>query len=650
MKFLLLSFTILYGTIVCAQKKENEFGLLSPDEVALKTCDFEKDAPAIILFDRGNSDFIQDENGFVLRFRRHVRIKIFDESAFHKGEIEIPLYHSNNDREKASDIKGITYNMDGGQLKKTELNPENIYKEAMNEYWDMKKFAMPQIKEGSVIEYRYTVYSPFYNHLRDWEFQSDTPTLYSEYKVNMIPFFSYRYRLQGTTKVDHFKSYEKGGLERRFSGISFNDMVYEFGLHKIPSFKDESFISSRNDYVKKIDFQMAEINYPSGYKKQYMESWPALANELLDNSSFGKYLKKAEKWGDKTFVHLRSQPENKRLDVIINYMKKTYKWNNFHGKYAQRTLKEFNTNLTGNIGNINLSAIGALRSVGLNASAVIISTRCNGKVTDSFPYSNLFNYVLILVEIDGKKRLVDASTPLCPNSLVPSKCINGKGFIIEEDSKMWVNISNKGTSMREINLIYSINEQENNITGQCQAKYTGYAALSERQKYYNNSESFVNNISQKGLSLTNDLKPINLFKKELPFKYRFNFTQTIDQIEKQFIISPFTDLNDIDNPFKQEQRSLPIDLVYLRSNRLIATIEIPEGYVVETLPASKTINSDLAAFNYIALIKDNKVQVYATYQFKKQSYPAQDYSDLKQFMNTVTKTINTKIILVEDKA
>jgi len=650
MKTTTLHLLFLYCLSQISFSQEIKFGYLSPSDINLNECSYEKDAPAIIIFDHGNTGFIQDESGFILQFKRHVRIKILDESAFDKGEIEIPLYHSKDNLEIVRNIEAVTYNIEEGVLKKIPLDPKNIYKETINEYWYTKKFAMPQIKEGSIIEYRYTILSPFFVHFKDWEFQTDIPTLYSEYKVNMIPFYSYRYRLQGAAKIDHFKSYEKSGLERRFDGISFNDMVYEFALKNVTSFKDENYISSRNDYIKKIDFQMAEINYPSGYKMQYMESWPALAKELLDDISFGKYMKKAEKWGDKNLTHLKNKTESEQLNEIINYIKKTYKWNNYYGKKAQRTFKEFNTKLTGNIGNINLSTIGALRSVGLNASPVIISTRNNGKVTDSFPYSNLFNYVLILVEIDGKKRLVDASESLCPNHLIPSRCINGKGFIVEEDSEKWVNISNKASSMQEINLAYSINEDENIINGECRAKCTGYTALDERQNYYHDIEEFTEEITDKGLTISDAIKTTNLLEKELPFKYNFSFTQQIDKIDNQFIFSPFANLTEEDNPFKQETRSLPVDLVYLRSKRLIATIEIPEGYKVEELPLSKKIDSDNVAFNYIARINSNKIQVIASYQFKKQSYPAKNYRELKDFMNTVTKKINTKIILVKDNA
>ncbi|MCU4156296.1 DUF3857 domain-containing protein [Carboxylicivirga sp. A043] len=648
MKTIIPLLVLLFSTAINGFAQKTVFGILNPSDVEMKECAFEKDAPAVVLFDKGNSWFVHGDDGFILRFDRHIRIKVFSEAGFEQGEIEIPLFHNENNREKVKDIKAMTFNFEEGQLKRATLDSKNVFTEDINENWTLKKFAMPNVKEGSVIDVTYSVYSPFFTHFKDWEFQTDIPTLYSEYKVSMIPFYSYRYRMQGASRMDHFKSYEKSGLGRTFSGIPYNDMVYEFGLRNVPSFKDESFISSRNDYIKKIDFQLSEINYPSGYKKQFMNTWPSLAEELLDYTDFGKYLKKAEKWGSKTLASLSSKPEEERLDTVLNYMKETYKWNGYYGKYARSSFKEFNEQLTGNSGNINLSTIGALRAVGLKASPVIISTRDNGKVSDNFPYSNLFNYVLVLVEVDGKKRLVDATEDMCPNFLIPSRCINGKGFIVEEDSEAWVTISNSAASLEEFNLSMELDLEAGELEGRCMAKSTGYMALAERQEYHNDKEDFEKEFENKGINIVDDISVTNLTDKTLPFKYNFDFTKSYDQIDEQLIISPFVNIAQTENPFKQEKRTLPIDLVYLQGNRFIATIKIPEGYKVEELPSPRKINSDNVAFSYIAKVTGKQIQIVANYSFKKRNYPSSSYKELKNFMNTVTSTVNSKIILVKE--
>ena len=45
---------------------------------------------------------------------------------------------------------------------------------------------MPNVKEGSIIEYEYQIRTPGYNTPRDWYFQTNIPVNYSEYNF-LIP-------------------------------------------------------------------------------------------------------------------------------------------------------------------------------------------------------------------------------------------------------------------------------------------------------------------------------------------------------------------------------------------------------------------------------------------------------------------------------
>lgn len=652
MRTLFLSLFLSALLITNAQNKQTDFGTILPEELHLTNCEFEPNAPALVLFDYGESRFIRDETyGFILSFTRHARIKIFDEGGFDQSEIEIHLYKGKDALETVRKIKACSYNWEEGQLKRTELSEDQIFKEKINEYWYMKKFAMPNIKKGTIIEFSYTIESPFYNHFRDWIFQRDIPTAYSEYKVNMIPFYSYRYRLQGATHLHKQKNYERKGTDRSFGSMLYRDMVYEFGLKNIPSFQDESYISSRNDYIKKIDFQLVEINYPSGYKKKYMDTWPTLANDYLDSERFGKYIKKSEKWAKKNASHFTSVEASVRCNDIIDFVKNNYKWNDYFGDYAQLSLKDFQEELSGNIANINLLAIGILRSNGIEADPVIISTRNHGKVNEQFPYSDNFNYVMIIAKIDDRLKLLDATQSFCPNQLIPARCINGKGFVVKEDSEQWVTISNNSPSIAETKLNYTINLDEYRIEGECNRRSTGYIAMDERIDYYNDGDDFKSRFNKHGWDEESDFEVKHLMEEDQPFEYYFNFNQSIDIIDDQIILSPFAKFPTSENPFKQEKRTLPIDMVNKKAFRYNVLITIPEGYKIDALPLNKSIKSDNVEFNYLSQqINPNTIKLYATYNFKKASYPASAYEELKSFMNTVTKKLNSKIVLVKDES
>jgi len=644
---LLLLGSLLSGIAIMAQQS-SEFGILNPSELDLKTCEFEEEAAAVVLFDKGEAKFMQTDNGFVIRFERHTRIKIFNEAGFNQAEIEISLYKGDTDRDEVRNIKGYTYNMEMGQLVKTPLDAKQVYKEDINKYWYSKKFAMPQIKAGSIIEYTYVIESPFLMFFRDWEFQTNIPVLHSEYKVGMIPFFAYRYRVQGASRLTRFNSYEKKGLGHRYHGIDYNEMIYEFVLDNVPSFQDESFISSRNDYIKKIDFQLAEYNSPTGYSQKIMETWPKLSKELMDDERFGKYIKKARKKGEKEFGHWASLPEKERVDEVLNHVKQNYKWDDRHGLLALEEMKTFESHKTGNASNLNLLALGLLQSSGLKAQPIIISTREHGRIVADFPFLDQFNYVLILAEVEGQMQLLDATDPFYSNQIIPSKCINGKGFIINEESEQWVNISNYTPSLSETYLQYSVSPDDYQIAGDCRIKYRGFKAVRERKDFYSDQGAYSRYYSDKNLELTDTLEVENLHDNDRPFSCRFSFKQSVDIIDDQIIISPFLALPPKENWFKQENRTLPIDLIYPQASRYTTVIDLPEGYVVDVLPEKSQMKSDNVEFSYMAMpVGKEKIQLVSMFNFRKPTYEATDYQELKHFMNLVTRKLNEKIVLVK---
>ena len=85
----------------------------------------------------------------------------------------------------------------------------------------------------------------------------------------MIPFYEYQFITQGIKRWD-FQDSRIGTKDRYWGelayvygkevagGIKFQDYIHTFVLKDIPAFKDESYITSRQDYIIKMDFQLSE--------------------------------------------------------------------------------------------------------------------------------------------------------------------------------------------------------------------------------------------------------------------------------------------------------------------------------------------------------------------------------------------------------
>lgn len=291
-KFLLTSISIfLFIQLVQSQNFINEFGKCSNDEFQMGGYSKDSLAEAVVIYDIGRSHFKMAETGMELIFEKKIKIKIFNKAGIKVAKFSIPYYEQNFKPETILELEGNTYNLENGTIRTTSFDRKNAYEEKKDNKWKILKFAMPDVKEGSVIEVRYVISSPYFFNFRDWSFQYSIPVIYSEYKAQMIPFYEYRFILQGTDKLSETKKY-KDNTSRQLAGNVWEDMVYVFIMKDVPAFRDESFISAPDDYKIQIKFQLSKYTNSLDAKQELLSTWPKLIKDMLDEQYFGDYAKK----------------------------------------------------------------------------------------------------------------------------------------------------------------------------------------------------------------------------------------------------------------------------------------------------------------------------------------------------------------------
>ena len=123
-------------------------------------------------------------------------LKYFKKAAFDLAEFEINLQQYGSRYEKLSNIKAVTYNVVGGKMVASKLDKDNIFEEK-SKYLIKKKFAFPDVKEGSIIELSYIITSDFLYDFRGWNFQHAYPAVWSQYCVVIPEYFVYRQDTKG---------------------------------------------------------------------------------------------------------------------------------------------------------------------------------------------------------------------------------------------------------------------------------------------------------------------------------------------------------------------------------------------------------------------------------------------------------------------
>jgi len=631
-----------------AQNFTNEFNKIGRDEVEMAYYAPDKTAEAVVLFDIGKSHFQRTEIGFDVIFERTTRIKVFNEAGIKWANVEIPFYQEGDIYEQVEDLEGNTYNFEEGQLRKTSLNISNCHNEKLNDSWLLKKFAMPDVKEGSILEYKYKIRSQYIFNLRDWEFQWKIPVIFSEYEVRMIPFYEYTFLLQGASKFDSQTSVADRGLEQQFGPVNFNDMIHKYGMKNVPAYKDEEYIASIQDNIIKLDFQLSQVTQINGATNKIMTTWPKLIVEMMKNSDFGGYARKSENMAEKLFdlKSLSVKPALEKYDSILNYVKANFSWNKQNRMYASKSPKDLLNDKFGNSADINLFTIGLLNAAGIKAYPVIISTRENGKVKLDYPFSSFFNYVIIYAEIDGKVVLSDATETLLANDFLPSRCLNDQGLIIQKEKAEWIGLQCLFPSKKRT--ICSVNVTDSTIKANINTYTTEYDGFNSRSTIGENIKNMQKELTEKGYSVADSsitIKNQGNIKEAYCLKYSIN--DYPERINGKIYISPF--LHEIikENPLTQQSRTNPIDMIYPVKRTYYAEINIPEGYKIDFSPADQKIKNDQFEMDYMIKSDEKKIIVSFVYYFKLPIYQATEYAKIKFYFNEIVDKGNEKLVFVK---
>jgi hypothetical protein len=617
--------------------------------MTLKEYPEDPDAEALVIYDLGEYYFSgRESKGLLLFMKREMKIKILKQAGVKYATFEIPYYIENRDWEEIESINATTYNYVDGTLTKSTLDSKNIFEEKISDKIRVKKITMPDVREGSVVEIAYTISTPYYFNMRKWEFQRKIPVVYSKLRYRAISYYEYAYIAKGIQKFDEFKS-EARNDETRFGQLLYREMIYDFGLKNIAAFKDEEYITSEKDYMASLDFQMSKINYPAGGSKQIMTTWPEMCNDFLKDDNFGKYIQNSEKEAKKILptLNLTGKSQIEQVKIISDYVKSKYNWNGIYGKYTNSKLSEFLKQQTGNVANINLFLTGLLKAAGLEVYPVVLSTRKNGMVSEGHPFQQFFNYVISQVKIDNQVYFIDATEPLLFFKNLPLRSINVGGLVVKPKSEEWIAIRQSNISTIQHNFDLVINPEENNSEVKAMYLSLGEDAYILRSNYLGKEENLQKYLKD-AYKIDADSVRITATPLDKPFIFSFSFEQPVENSGDKIFIHPFCNLSISDNPFKQTNRILPIDLTYLQSKTYRSVINIPKGYKIEHMPKPYVINDNLISMNYSVVDSSDKILVEASYAYKQNIYDAKSYLSLKMSFADIIKRLSEMVILVKE--
>lgn len=666
MKIKLIVFALLLS--FCSYGQKYELGEVTKQELEQKSHPLNTSAPAAILFSKGVTYLaLSQQNGFELVTEVDMKIKIYTKEGYEWATKEIALYVNGPDKEEVSISKAYTYNLVDGNIKKIKLKSEGEFTEVVNKFWKTKKIIMPDVKEGSILEYRYTIRSPFLSVFPEWKFQEKIPVDYTEYTTKIPEYYVYTPNFRGyyPPKVDKkaenkkFSYTTKERLEgtvvkTEFSNneIEYKEYITSYVLENLPAMSDERFVSNIENYTSSIEHELSLKRFPNEPMKSYSTTWEDVAKTIYDYDDFGTELKKTGYFEKDIDVLLTGiSAPNEKAAVIFNYVKNRMNWNSFYGYSCQDGVKKAYNEKVGNIAEINLMLTAMLRYAGLEANPVLVSTRSH-KIA-LFPNRTAYNYVVAAAEIEGKTVLFDATSKSSIPNILPIRTLNWTGRLIKKDgTSVEINMIPLFNSKEFITIMGQI-DNEGKVSGKAREQYYDYNALNFRERYSNaDKDKYIENLEEKykGIQINSYTVSIDDLSKPVTEDYDFTYNNIGDIIGDKIYINPMLFFTQSENPFKQEKREYPIDFVYPSHDKYSINLTIPDGYIVESLPASANISMEenIGGFKYNIAATGNKLQLIMTIDINYAAVSNVYYPTLKDFFQRLIEKQNEKIVLTKN--
>lgn len=641
---------IIFSASVSAQKNKNgdpnlpPFGTVDKADLQMKECEFDPKAEAMILVDDGVLEYVF---GRGMELKRRIRIKILNSKGLDWADVKL-TYHSFGNDEDISGLEAQTYNLDaGGNVVATKVDKKLFYEKKLNKRYTQKIFTFPEVKVGSVIEYKFKQSGI---GLIDWYFQRSIPTRYSRFTVDFpleievatVPYCSGKYESKTeTTSTRSMKTYS---------------------MANVLGFRDEPFILNENFYRDRLETKVVAYSV-DGRRENRVANWLQVIKFLMQDEDFGVQLKKdIPRTADLEAMLKNISVPYEKMKTIYKYVQNNMQWNEYNGIWALDGVKSAWKDKKGTVGEINLILVNLLKDAGLGAYPVLVSTHGNGVVntldagTFDYPGFNQFDKVMAYVEIDNKPYVLDATQKNVPAHLIPDDVIMTQGLVIEKLETFawgWKSMWKDDLVAKHVMMISADIDENGKMKGETAITSYDYARLARLGTAKKGKEKFIEKYvteANPGLSV-DDVVFENLDADSLPLVQKIKFSQPLNAAgEYQYFSSNIlTGLEK--NPFVSDNRFSDIFFGYNQSVAIYGMFNLPEGYEFDQLPKNiKMIMPDTSiVISRMAQVSGNMLQTKIQLDFKKPYYPADQYGELQDFYHRLFEILNEQFVVRKKK-
>lgn len=626
-----------------------KWGKVSKQDLEMKTYAPDTSAKALILCDYGQLFFYPpppvDHPDPTVEKVFHRRIKILSLDALDLGNISIPLRKSEHLREYISEIKVESFNLDeNGKVVTSIAKSGDFRMKDVNDHWREMTVACPNVKVGTIIEYYYRILTDHNVSLIDWKFENSLPTLHSEFRAN----------IHEAVKVNVVQRGIR--LLQKYGSTPTNI----WSLDSLPAFSNEPYSAAPSDYSDHVILQLAGIHEDytdetetdkKGYTSNY-RTWDEVSRKLIQED-YSDYFKLGYTFqGIVDSIVAGATTPDEKVERIYHYVTTNYQWNENYSCYPDKTIAELLENNKGNSGTLNLMLDILLKQAGIDCNPAILKLKKEGRISKQYPVLREFDDMVVAVNLGEKTLFVDCTDPFRPYTLPDRNILNTSALIIKPDTPIWEEILPSPNTKEKQDIATEISIGSGIRKMSIQLSLSGYTAARKRKDFsilpsakdYIANELFVDQAYWSLDSVAcDDLKNI-----DKPLRVRaFYHSEGMPNTSDINYLKPFIDVSQKFNPFTQEVRVLPVDLLVPIERTEVCVIKFSEGYSVKEAPSPATflLPNRKGVFIMNFFNNGNEVTAQRTFVISNPFFMPEEYTGLKNIYDSYVSSSKSMVVV-----
>ncbi|MBI3139652.1 MAG: DUF3857 domain-containing protein [Sphingobacteriales bacterium] len=625
-----------------AQKPLPAFGEIDLADLQLSSCPFEKPASAMKLLDLQETSFEYDYYATRLVTEKRVRIKVFNEKGYKYASIRIP-YYSKKRVMKIKDLEGIIYNLDAsGKIVIQKLEKKDFFKEKAEDKIGIINFTFPNLKPGSVVEFRYRKIEKDIIQVDPWLIQDEIPVGYTGCIITTPSTSRIKEKIFGADSLQQQTEMYTSGSARYVKHTYFRE--------NIPAFRHEPFMSSVKDNLLKVTFLLIPraslFTDLMGAEKRWEEFGDYfMSSPVLE----GQLKKKIRGTGSIIDSAKKISPLSDRIRFVYQRVRQQLPDKGEQTAYPE-DIGEAWDNHFGSTAEINLILLNLLQKSGIEAYPLLFSTRDNGKVNIQFPSPGQLNGLDVLAKDSAEYFVIDASLKYQSPFIPPFNILNRDALLLKKDAVKWLSVVDSRPLLKNKVHINALFTDSGYLKGSAYNIFYDYAKSGLLDSTSDADTKDYFNRKAEGLKI-NSISYENTENDNEPLIQKVDFDYTGSSTGDYYFINPQLLSGENSNPFILTTRQTDIDLGCNQELVMKLNIEIPESFSIDHIPSNIQVRAPDTSFLYKRIVSTDSIRVfyYQQFEIKYPLFNKEQYEGVKEFFDRVYALMAEEIVLKKRK-